>query len=171
MNLLSLIPFFMTYGGCNGNGNGNGGSGGRGSGDCKESMHGGPGARAQAWAAATATAAETEGCRASATIRSRRCSSVEDFRSSPPRLTPPPPPSPRGRVRFHHQIKVVLVASRGEMSSVKDDVWWGERDYYDFRCAGPCLLLLMLVLVVLVLVFVMLAVVLVAVVVLRLLLL
>lgn len=36
-------------------------------------------------------------------------------------------------MRFHNQIKVVLVASRGEMSSVKADVWWGEKDYHNFR--------------------------------------
>lgn len=39
----------------------------------------------------------------------------------------------RPRVRFNQQIRVVLVPSRGDMSSVKADVWWGEGDYCYFR--------------------------------------
>lgn len=71
-------------------------------------------------------------------------------RPSEPACRPPPPPPPRARVRFSHQIRVILVASRVELSSVKADVWWGEEDYCNFRyvcmhiyvmCRTDCLLL------------------------------
>ncbi|CAM9931460.1 unnamed protein product [Ectocarpus sp. 6 AP-2014] len=38
-------------------------------------------------------------------------------------------------VRFSNQIRVILVASRLELSSMKTDIWWGERDYCEFRRA------------------------------------
>lgn len=67
--------------------------------------------------------AATDGCRALTTASRPRRPSEPGCR-----------PRPRGRVRFNHQIRVVLVASRVEMSSVKADVWWGEEDYCGFRC-------------------------------------
>lgn len=67
--------------------------------------------------------AATEGCHPLAAVSAAR----------PRRPSEPASLSARGRVRFSHQIKVILVASRVEMSSMKADVWWGEKDYCDFR--------------------------------------
>ena len=67
--------------------------------------------------------AATEGCHPLTAV-----SSARPRRPSEPAVLPP-----RSRVRFSHQIRVILVASRVEMSSVKADVWWGEKDYCDFR--------------------------------------
>lgn len=38
-----------------------------------------------------------------------------------------------GRVRFNHQVRVVLVPSRKELDHLKGDMWWGEEDYMQFR--------------------------------------
>eukprot|EP00752_Nemacystus_decipiens_P017874 g16024.t1 len=69
--------------------------------------------------------AATEGCHPLTAVSSAR----------PRRPSEPSPLPSRSRVRFSHQIRVILVASRVEMSSVKADVWWGEKDYCDFRRA------------------------------------
>lgn len=68
--------------------------------------------------------AATEGCQVVVHNRPR-------LRSEPWCLPAPP----RARVRFNQRVTIILVATRGELSSVKADVWWGERDYYSFRCA------------------------------------
>lgn len=80
---------------------------------------------------AARTRAATEGCRALAGAAPAR-----PRRPSEPACRPPPPPPPKARVRFNRQIRVILVASRRELSSVKGDVWWGEKDYCHFRCAS-----------------------------------
>lgn len=38
-----------------------------------------------------------------------------------------------GKVRFNHQVRVVLVPSRTELEGLKEDLWWGEDDYFQFR--------------------------------------
>lgn len=45
-----------------------------------------------------------------------------------------PPAPPRSSVRFNHQVRVVLVPSRTELKNFKADMWWGEEDYFEFRC-------------------------------------
>eukprot|EP00903_Cladosiphon_okamuranus_P011232 g10596.t1 len=70
--------------------------------------------------------AATEGCHPLAAVSAARPRRP----SEPASLS-----AARGRVRFSHQVRVILVASRMEMSSVKADVWWGDKDYCDFRRA------------------------------------
>ncbi|CAB1117030.1 unnamed protein product [Ectocarpus sp. CCAP 1310/34] len=73
----------------------------------------------------------TEGCHPFAATPA----AARPRRPSEPGCRPPPSlPMPKA-VRFSNQIRVVLVASRLELSSMKTDIWWGERDYCDFRRA------------------------------------
>ncbi|CAN0043848.1 unnamed protein product [Scytosiphon promiscuus] len=75
--------------------------------------------------------AATEDCLGVATA----AAAARPRRPSEPVCRPPSPPPPKARVRFSHQIRVILVASRLEMSAVKADVWWADKDYSDFRRA------------------------------------
>ncbi|CAN0217068.1 unnamed protein product [Ectocarpus sp. 12 AP-2014] len=73
----------------------------------------------------------TEGCHSFAAAPA----AARPRRPSEPTCRPPSPlPMPKA-VRFSNQIRVILVASRLELSSMKTDIWWGERDYCDFRRA------------------------------------
>lgn len=115
MNLLRLLFLFDAGGGAE-------------DGRARQHHHNGGGGGWGGWGVDVGgrNRAATEDCRAavgSAAARSRS--------PSEPACRPPSPP--KARVRFSHQIRVILVASRNEMSAVKADVWWTEKDYCDFR--------------------------------------